>query len=296
MGQKQIRLSLGLFILFTSTWSVAQDFELGGIKYNHYPASSVKNNADAKFAVHEFGAFFNIPKLLSKDSSTVMLNGLGYAHVTIDHLDNPISASVEKSHLHSINYRFTLIHKLNAKWRVIALLEPTLASDFKEELSFDDLILQGTAMAIKTVNDKFKIGVGLGYTSRFGSPMVVPMIPITYQSAKHSFNAIFPVKFSYQYEVFQNLQIGIKGQANGANFNISDYSEGETDFNKLNYTRFNLGPVVNFKTSKYLNIELSGGISSNRQFNLVDTGGNSFERSVRNDPFLNIGLIFKPFN
>ena len=54
----------------------------------------------------------------------------------------------------------TLAHKWNEKWTLLANLKPTVASDFEQKLSSDDLIFQGAIIATRKINDKFKIGAG----------------------------------------------------------------------------------------------------------------------------------------
>ena len=283
-----------LFIFFASTSVVyCQDFELAGVRYYNYPSSRVDNNSDNQFSVQEFGAFFNIP-LVSKNKKTAIINGLRYAFVRINNENNPL-VSIEKfMNLQAIAYRLMIWHQLSDRWSVVAMFEPTLASDFKAQLSGDDLVIQSTAFMIKKFGTDFQLGSGLAYTTRFGNPLVIPIIPLKFKSGKHNLNALLPLRLSYTYAIRSNLDIGVKAMTNGANFNVTGFSNDTTEINKINYTRANLGPVIYFRPKKMITIELSGGVSTNRKVEATDLDNNRFQRTNSTEAFFNVGLVIKP--
>lgn len=281
-------------ILTLITWvnCNGQDFELAGIRYLNYPAAKANNSDSSKFSIQEFGVFFNIPTILNKDSTNIIINGLGYGQVRVK---SPF-LNEGNINLHAINYRFSWIHKFNRQWTFIGILEPTLASDFKSKLSSDDFVIQSLAMVTKKINTQFLIGGGLTYTTRFGYPLVLPIVPIKYKSKKHRINALLPIKLIYVFQMNPKLDIGLKALVNGANFNITGYSNALAEINKINYTRGNIGPVIYYKPKKIFSIEVSGGISTNRTFRLVDFNNNTYNNTASTEAFFNIGLVIKPSN
>ncbi|MDG1237656.1 MAG: hypothetical protein P8N69_01955, partial [Flavobacteriales bacterium] len=66
------------------------------------------------------------------------------------------------------------------------------------------------------------------------------------------------------------------------------------EFNKVNYTRGNIGPVIYYKPKKIFTIEVSSGISTNRTFRLVDFNNNTYNNTASTEAFFNIGLVIKP--
>lgn len=281
-------------ILTLITWvnCNGQDFELAGIRYLNYPTAKANNSDSSKFSIQEFGVFFNIPTILNKDSTNIIINGLGYGQVRVK---SPF-LNEGNINLHAINYRFSWIHKFNRQWTFIGILEPTLASDFKSKLSSDDFVIQSLAMVTKKINTQFLIGGGLTYTTRFGYPLVLPIVPIKYKSKKHRINALLPIKLIYAFQMNPKLDIGLKALVNGANFNITGYSNALAEINKINYTRGNIGPVIYYKPKKIFSIEVSGGISTNRTFRLVDFNNNTYNNTASTEAFFNIGLVIKPSN
>ena len=174
------------------------------------------------------------------------------------------------------------------------MLEPTLASDFRSNISSDDLVIQSLAMVSAKINSNLLIGGGLAYTTRFGDPRIIPVVPIKFTSKKHRINALLPTKLIYAYQVNPKVDIGLKAVVNGANFNITGYYNDLVEINKINYTRGNIGPVLYYKPKKIFSIELSGGISTNRTFSLVDINNNTYNNTASTEAFFNIGLVIKP--
>lgn len=283
-------------ILFMLGWMnlMGQDFELAGVRYLNYPTTKANDTDSSEFSIQEFGGFFNIPTILNKDSTSIMLNGLRYGQLRINTLDNLVPADGKNIILHSVSYRFSFIRKFNDKWSFIGMLEPTLASDFKSNLSSDDLVVQSLAMVSAKINSNFLIGGGLAYTTRFGDPRIIPVVPIKYTSKKHRINALLPTKLIYAYQVNSKVDIGLKAIVNGANFNITGYSNDLAEINKINYTRGNIGPVLYYKPKKIFSIELSGGLSTNRTFRLVDINNNTYNNNASTEAFFNIGIVVKP--
>ncbi|MFT4851267.1 MAG: hypothetical protein ACI83B_003832 [Sediminicola sp.] len=280
-----------ILAILSPFYAFSQDFELAGIRYLHYPTSKTNNNDE--FSINEFGVFFNIPTTIKKDK-TIMINGFDYGQVRINHLDNPISVFEKNTVLHFISYRFIMMHKFNQKWSIIGVLEPSLASDFESPLSNDDLIIQSTVLITKTFNSKLSLGAGLAYTTRFGSPLVIPMVPIEYKTNRHRINALLPLNVLYTYELNQNLDIGFKALINGASFNITGYNNDIAEISKINYTRANLGPALYYRPIETISIELTAGISTNREFRLIDVNNSTYENPSSTAAFFNIGLVIKP--
>jgi hypothetical protein len=294
-----------LFLIFCALFSItnqinAQNFELAGIGSVTYPKSGLKSNDNpAEFSFQEYGAFINIPYKL-KNEKTVIVNGLGYGRVESKGFDLPyLNYNTKRNNLNAIYYQLVFAHKLNTDWRLIIGLRPTLASDFKKNLGFQDLVFQGMGFALKQVNADFSIGGGVAYTMRFGKPFAVPVLPINYKKGKHEITAILPVKSSYKYYPGkkEKLSIGIKHFINGALFNISTSDmelQDSPELEKISYSRFNLGVAINYDITKSLRFEIFGGTSARRQYHLIDVSNNTHKFDLKNTPFFQFGIVLLP--
>lgn len=286
-------------VIFMATLN-AQDFEFAGIGSVTYPKSGLKSNDNpAEFSFQEYGAFINMPYKL-KNEKTIIINGLGYGREEIKGSDLPyLNYNMNRENLNAIYYQLVFAHRLNTDWRLIVGLKPTLASDFKKNLSFQDLVFQGMGFALKQVNERFSIGGGVAYTMRFGKPFAVPVLPINYKKGKHDITAMLPVKSSYKYYLGkkEKLSIGIKHVINGAQFSISNSDmdlQDVPEIDKISYSRFNLGAAINYDITQSLRFEIYGGTSARRQYHLIDVLSNTHKFDLNNTPFLQFGVVLLP--
>ncbi len=98
--------------------------------------------------------------------------------------------------MHAFYYQLMLFHKLKADWSLLINLKSTIASDFEERLSGDDFVLQGAGIAIKKMNEHFRVGGGFAYTIRFGKPKAVPVLSLNYKKRKAPYFSSTSDKFN----------------------------------------------------------------------------------------------------
>ena len=287
--QKVFAILLFLFIFIGNCYS--QGFKLAGIKYANYlksPLTDVSGNQENTF--QEFGAFVNFPKVIKKDT-TILINGLGYGWVNATLHNYPVlQTSKYQKQLQLFYYQLTFLHSWNEKWSLVASLKPTIASDFEQKLSSDDLIFQGTVIATRKIKDKLKIGIGILNSTRWGSPMVLPMVNLHYKNRRHKVKGLLPLKIKYMYAFpKEKISLGIGYARNGANFNISDSKI--TGINKINYSRANIGLLAHYKLTKIFRLEANGGMSTGRIYRLIDGDNNVMDFGSKASPFLSIGIV-----
>lgn len=289
-----IQIVIGLCLLLFVSNVNGQDFKLGGLKYAYYPQSEMKEGDNGeKTSFNEFGFFINIPKKIKSDS-TILVNGVGYGSVnaTMYNFSGAPSNEFEKK-LEMFYYQVTLLRKWKKDWTFVSALKPTLASDFEEKLSIDDFVLQGAALVSKKMNDKVMLGGGIAHSTRWGTPIVVPTFSFRYKHKKHTVNALLPIKCVYNYSLLpkNNLKLGFKYIRNGADFNITtDFS----NYNKINYSRANIGLIAMYQPRKIFRFELHTGISTGRVYRLVDYDRNVTKFDSKAEPFINIGFSIVP--
>ena len=127
-------------------------------------------------------------------------------------------------------------------------------------------------------------------STRWGSPLVLPVVNMHYKNNKHNVNALLPINFKYSYSLLptEKLKLGVKYARNGADFNVLVSDMIKID--KLNYSRANIGLVLNYKLTKILRIEAYGGISTGRIYKLVDFNKNVYDFDSKASPFFNLGI------
>jgi hypothetical protein len=288
------KASVGIFFLFIFLkTSYAQDFKLAGIQYNNYQKSEIKNDSgNQEISFQEFGAFVNFPKKLKNDK-TVLVNGFGYGFVEAS-LDNSLfSTNGSEKKLQTFYYQVTLLHQWNEKWNLAVNLTPTLASDFEAKLNSDDFIFQGAVTATRKFSSTFKLGGGLAYSARLGNPQLIPLVNLHYKNNKHEINAVLPINVKYTYSLLPSdkLELGVKYNLNGGNFNV--HSE-DNSIDKINYSRINFGVLANYQLTKILRLEAFGGLSAGRNYSLIDTDDTEYDFDSESAPFFSVGIVLVP--
>jgi hypothetical protein len=282
-----------LFVLAFYNTMNAQDFKLAGIKYANYLKTELKNDlGNQGISFQEIGAFVNFPKKLKNDK-TVLVNGFGYGFVEAS-FDNPLFRFDDNNKkLQMFYYQVTLLHQWNEKWNVLVSLKPTLASDFEEKLSSDDFIFQGAVTATRKLSSTFKIGGGFAYSARLGNPRLIPLVNLQYKKKRHEINALFPINAKYTYSLLPSnkLELGVKYNLNGGNFNV--YSE-DNSIDKINYSRVNFGVLANYQLTKILRLEAFGGLSAGRKYSLIDTDDTTYDFDSESAPFFSVGIVLVP--
>lgn len=280
-----------LFLFFLNN-VYSQDIKLAGIHYAHYPNSAIKDvSGNQETSFHEYTAFVNFPKKFKNDK-TALINGVGYGFVEATMYNFPsLQTSEYQKNLQVFYYQLTLAHKWNEKWSIVVNLKPTVASDFEQKLSSDDFVFQGAVIATRKINDKFKIGAGAVNSTRWGSPIVMPVVNMHYKYNRHNLNALLPLNMKYTYSLLpdEKLKLGVKYARNGANFNI--YASDVAEIDKINYSRAIIGGLANYQLTKILRLEAYGGISTGRINRLVDFDENVYNFDSKTTPFFSVGIV-----
>jgi hypothetical protein len=282
-----------LFVLALYNTMNAQDFKLAGIKYANYQKSQIKNDSETqKILFQEFGAFINFPKRL-KNNKSVLVNGFGYGFVEASFDNDLVQFRESDKKLQQFYYQLMLLHQLNEEWNIVLNLNPSLASDFEAKLSADDFIFQGVVVATRKLSSSFKLGGGLAYSARLGSPRLIPVVNLQYKKTRYEINALLPIKAKYTYSLLPSdkLDFGLKYNLNGANFNV--YSI-DNNIDKINYSRANFGVVAQYQLTNMLRLEAFGGLSAGRTYSIIDSDNTTYDFDSESAPFFNIGIALAP--
>jgi hypothetical protein len=255
-----LQLSMKYMVLFSLLLSYgsirAQDLKLAGVEYLSYPKVQMKGDAQGNQAsFQEFGAYVNYP-VVSKNKKTIVVNGFQYGLVRATAYNNTLNTATSND-LQGIAYNIMVIRRWNEKWTFIGRLSPTLISDFSDKLSSSDVAFQASVLAVKKIKEGLSAGGGLIFTTRLGSPLLIPCLQLKYKQNRSAFDIMLPAFISYTYQVDakERLKVGLRVAINGANFNIGlyNFSKG-TAMDRLNYSRTNLGPTISYQLAKMLQV------------------------------------------
>lgn len=285
-----------VFLLFISNNLTSQDFELVKIQSTLYPKQSIEESTvDGEISFFEWSAQVGIPQRFKKTNKTLLIHRLGYSNLRVDTEANMNATFLETTkHYHTISYNLGLVKIFNPRWRLLVNANPLLASDFAESITGDDLLFQGSALALYAKNINVTYGFGAVYTNRFGRPLVIPMGIFKYKTRKMILDVILPNKFSLMFNTpNRTFFYGIKAELDGGLFNnTSDLNVINAIIDEAGYSRINVGPEVAVKVNSTFKINITGGFAVGRRMEFIDLNENTFDRTPESGPFFNIGVTF----
>ena len=291
-------IKLVLILLLTAKSVNAQEkIDLFGISFTHNPNVGLKDPANSQLegldlSVTELDAFLKYPIKL-KNEKTILINTLKWHFVKAPFDDLPADRSFE-ANLHSIQYDFTVRHKLSEKWIGIVSLSPTLASNFKNGISGDDFFFQGMVGFKYQQNRFMSYGAGVSYTNGFGEPKTVPILLFDYKTDRIKISIKAPVSASFKYKS-KKVSYGLDAKLEGGQYNLaSNNNSGSITSNNetVKFSRYNIGPAIGWNFDKNYRFEVSAGISLKRTLKAVDNNGIETDYDLDNGLFLKTSFYF----
>ncbi len=290
-----------LILLFISSNCLfAQTFQLAGLGYARYAKTSIVDSpTEQEVEFQEYSFFAKLP-LRFKNPKTVLMTTLRYGLVQPTAHNSPLFVEAQtRKNLHSITMSPTLVQSIGEKWKLIAAVTPTLASDFGEKLSGDDLLFQGFLLASVQCNAEWSLGGGLIYTTQLGEPRFLPAVQLRYVKSRHFFSMLLPSNINYLYQLDQKekLRLGLRLATNGGNYNVNN--QGYTavipnSINKILFSRLQMGALVHCQLTKTILLEAFGGISAARKFKLEGEAKQLVRYNSGNGGFFSLGIYFTP--
>lgn len=273
----------------------AQGLELFRLQSLYYPEQSVPGDTgEGKIGYKEFGFQFTLPQVLN-DYKTILTHKVEYGHLITETEVNVNNVkSRNSSDYHTISYTLGLNQKLSDKWRIIAGLSPTLASDFGGGLGGDDFLIMANAMMVRTKSRALNYGFGLIYSTRFGRSLVLPFAMLNHTTPTRTIKVILPNQVSIMYnKTNKNVYYGAKAALNGGLFNL--YNDDKAVNNVLDeagYSRLNIGPAIAVRIKGGIYMHAFGGITVARRLEFIDVNENIIDRTPDNGPFMSIGIAY----
>lgn len=296
MDRTFLRLSVILVFFMTPDVSLGQGFTLGGINYSYYPSTGIKEaNSDRKVLLEEKEIFANIP-LQFQDGKMTLINGFKFG-ILSPQIENNTLQNDERD-LYHIGYSLSLIKAFDNDWLALAILSPSISSDFKGVDSINDfseqLLFQGSLLFQKTVHDDYKYGFGGLYTSKFGSPLLLPLAQLSYKKDRLTFDALIPAKIGLYYDFSpKKFTAGLQVAVDGGEYEILD-TINNPSIETVRFSQINFGPKLEYRLTGPIHFSLSTGFSTNRKFEFALDNDNSADVSPESNFFLSLGLSIKP--
>lgn len=276
---------------------VAQKLPLAGFTVTRFPAADVKDSdINQQVEVNEYSLFINLPQKLKNDK-TILVHGLQY-RLTNPFSNNDTTLGFDGQDLHFVGYRLTALHKLKNDWKLLVVLMPLLSSSFSSPVDGNDFLFNGGVQFLKEKNKNFTYGGGFLVSTRFGRPLVLPAIQLTYTNERSDLVVQLPLLAAYEYKIWKNLGVGVQAGVNGAFYNVdyavTDLNGLQTEVDRVSYSRVIAGPRVSYRFFDVFQLEASVGITAARNFELVSSATDDIDREAENNLYFRFGLVIYP--
>jgi len=261
-------------------------FPLLSVRYFNYSNSDFDTpNGVGQIHMGEFNTNFQFAIPL-KEKKAYLINRLNFTKFDFDAKVENVT-TVPKT-FYSLGYTLGVMNVLSNNWKILATVTPTLASDFEEKLSAEDLIIQSAVIATKRSGPYFEYGFGAAYSTRFGREMYIPLASMTYKKGRWGLFMLLPAYVS-QYYHFNNSRIGLTLSTFGNVYNYSNEVSDQYDLDKMGYTRINIGPEYRTKLFGDVHLGLSTGVTVRNKLESINgNGGLELDLSTQQKFFFKI--------
>jgi len=269
----------------------ADGFSLASVSYEYVPEAELvltgAEEDDLKSTARTSTIKLNLPILLH-GRDRVLLNALTLRLLDQHYLGSKSGADTFRpENLYTFKWGLVYRHVLGERWSGAVLLQPALLSDL-EHVDRDHFSLRAGFVLEQERSAAFKWGAGLGYSDDFGRRVVLPGLRLEWSPGAWTFQLDAPQTL----DVWRNLpggwRVGIDGKVTGGTFRIGqagDVGGLPVQGGLVRYSIVNIGPAVAAPLGHRLVLELNGGTSVYRRFEVEDSDGKTLEDSKYESTF-----------
>jgi Domain of unknown function (DUF6268) len=276
--KKSILVTTSLILLFNIVQAQLYQ-DAGGVAITVHSKSEIKTLPGGspltgrKFSFNTYDIWAPLP--FFKVGKAEVFTTLNYRMLDINYDENvPVDAN-RPDKIHELKSVIFIKYPISKSWSIVGLAMPSLASDFKGNLSNDDVVLQGALALTKKIEiaSDLEVGLGLFATYVFGELQFIPAFTVNYESANRKWigQAYWP-RFSMLYNINKNSQVGFAASIDGTEYNLKNYSDlqGES-IDNADFTIIHSGLQYNRRVYKDFWLQMQGGVAFGNQYKLFDS-------------------------
>ena len=223
----------------------------------HYPAAA-SGALPGKIAINFVRANAGVP--IGVGENTTLIAGAGYELVDAQ----PTSA--DSLQLHAVKALFGVDQRIGKRLDLLLLGEAGLASDFKDPVDSNDLLLSATGFVTYAFGESFKLGAGAIYDRRTGQLAPLPAVLLDLRlGERFRVHGFAPVWLSAEYRCFDWLDVGARANLDGNRFRLGKET-WDLEHAELAYSNFSVGPKVTFNFSDWFHLDVYAAGAVYRRF------------------------------
>ncbi len=190
--------------------------------------------------------------------------------------------------LHALDFIAGLVWSVSDDWRAIFQFRPGIHSDF-EDVSSDDWVYAGMALAVRGFGDnpRNRVGVGAYLGDALGRIQALPLVRLYwYPSEKWFLEGTLPLELDAGYRASKALSFGLEAALRGYQYRLTE--DAPWDDAVLRYSEVRAGLFADYGFWKNLHVRLSGGAALAQTFELRDDDN---DRKLADGDYENTGYL-----
>lgn len=277
--------------------------DVGGVSFTAHAKATFKDmpssgdNQDTKFQLNTYDAWLPLPPVTI--GKTTIFSNLNYRLMDFNYDNN---STDDPNHIQKIQETKSVIivrRPVTTRWSILGIIMPTLASDTKTKISFDDFYMDGILGVSRRFgpHSNLEIDLGVHVMYSYGETIVTPGISIDYRSTDDKWLAQFYwPRLNVLYSITPRTQVGFAGSIDWTRFNLKNYTHKQEN-KEVDYAQFStvhFGLQAHQQVFKGLTLQVQAGMGLINSYELYDSNQKSINKySVSSLPYTKISLSYR---
>ncbi len=229
--------------------------------------------------------------LVLRPQRTILINSLSYLRTDAFYSGDEALATEPVDTFHNLRYRLTWLEIFNPRWSSVVTVAPGLASDF-DDISGEDFNVQLSAAAIHTFRRGHTLGVGPAFSTRFGKPLVIPLLLYRWSNEGPLRVALtLPVNAQVTYQMTERVRIGARAAVAGDEYRLSEENRASLT---LAYSVLMAGGLVQVRTVGKIFFRAFVGSTVLRRYEIFNGDDKLTTFELDNAPIVQMSLAWIP--
>jgi hypothetical protein len=189
-------------------------------------------------------------------------------------------------------------HPFGKRWAAFGVFIPTVASDFKNSFSMNDMVFDGIFGVSKKFGEKLNLEIGIGphIMYAFGKFLITPAISVDYKSNDGKW---FAQLYWPRVNAFRNLgnstQVGVAGSIDWTLHNLQNYKNNEgVEIDYAQFSAIHGGLQISQRLFDGFWLQLQGGVGFANKYTLFNSKNDTISNyNAKEMPYVKMMLTYR---